>query len=249
MNSIVTALYDSREEAGRALHALKAELSLVHAAIYDPTRDGFDALRLLDLTPDERAACEEKLASGDHLLLARVNGEREEERVIAVLERSAADPAPAPRWQPLPAETRASASGATANAAEVVTETRMPLMEEELRIGTREVVRGGVRVRTRVEEVPVSQEIELIEEFARVDKRPASRPISPEELEQAGLLRERVIEIAQVREEAVVTKQAFVREEVVVSKTTERRVAQIHETVCRMEVETEELGAGAGPRP
>jgi stress response protein YsnF len=54
-----------------------------------------------------------------------------------------------------------------------------------------------------------------------------------------------VIEIAQVREEAVVTKEVVVREEVVVSKTTERRVEQIHETVRRTVVETEELGGEA----
>ena len=51
-----------------------------------------------------------------------------------------------------------------------------------------------------------------------------------------------MIEIAQVREEAVVSKDVFVREEVVVSKTTERRVEHIHETVRRTVVETDDLG-------
>jgi stress response protein YsnF len=92
-----------------------------------------------------------------------------------------------------------------------------------------------------VEEVPVAQEIELMSEFVRVSSRPASRAVSEQELEEGGLLRERVIEIAQVREEAVVSKEVVVREEVVVSKTTERRVEQIHETVRRTVVETEDL--------
>jgi stress response protein YsnF len=51
-----------------------------------------------------------------------------------------------------------------------------------------------------------------------------------------------VVEITEVREEAVVSKEVFVREEVVVSKTTERRVEQIRETVRRTVVETEDLG-------
>jgi stress response protein YsnF len=96
-----------------------------------------------------------------------------------------------------------------------------------------------------VEEVPVMQDIELMSEFVRVTSRPASRAVSQHELESGGLLRDRVVEIAQVREEAVVSKEVFVREEVVVSKTTQRRVEQIHETVRRTVVETEKLGAGA----
>jgi stress response protein YsnF len=58
-----------------------------------------------------------------------------------------------------------------------------------------------------------------------------------------------MFEIAQLREEAVVSKEVVVREEVVVSKTTERRVEQIHDTVRRTMVETEYFDAdGVGSR-
>jgi stress response protein YsnF len=244
MSPTVTALYDTRQEADRALAALKAEMSLAQAGIYDRSPASLDALRRLDLTPEERSACEDKLASGDHMLLARGAGDSDSDRIIAILERSAEEDSRSPDWKPAPEGVAAIEGGS-----DVVAEERIPIVEEELRIGTREVVRGGARVHARVEEAPVTQEVELTEEFARVERRPASRLVSAEELEQAGLLRERVIEVAQVREEAVVSKEAFVREEVVVSKTTERRVEQIHETVRRTEVETEELGAdAAGPR-
>jgi stress response protein YsnF len=89
-------------------------------------------------------------------------------------------------------------------------------------------------------------------EFVRVANRPASRPVSEQELEQGGLLRDRVVEISEVREEAVIAKNVFVREEVVVSKTTERRVEQIHDTVRRTVVETEDLAtanASGGGQP
>lgn len=236
MSQIVTALYDSREEAARALHALRAEVELTHAGIYDSSEARLQALRHVDLTPEERAACEAKLASGDYLLLARSRSGEGPDDIIAVLERVAAEPL---------RETRSPApspgTGTVDSTPSVVAEERIPLVEEELQIGTREVVRGGARVRTRVEEVPVVQEIELMSELVRVSSRPASRPVSEQELEHGGLLRDRVIEIAQVREEAVVSKDVVVREEVVVTKTTERRVEQIHETVRRTEVETEDL--------
>ena len=246
MSPIVTALYDSREEAARALHALRAEVSLAHAGIYDRSEARLQALRHVDLTPEERAACESKLASGDYLLLARPRGGEGPESIISVLERVAAEP-PRETRSPAPLQGSGTVEGSPSVTAEstpsVIAEERIPLVEEELQIGTREVVRGGAKVRTRVEQVPVAQEIELMNEFLRVGTRPALRPVSEHELEHGGLLRDRVIEIAQVREEAVVSKEVVVREEVVVTRTTERRVEQIHETVRRTVVETEDLGS------
>lgn len=243
MSQIVTALYDSREEAARALHALRSEVSLTHAGIYDRSEARLQALGHVDLTPEERSACEAKLATGDHLLLARPRSGEGPDHIISVLERVAAEPpretrssAPPPEAPAPPQET-----GAAQSSPPVVAEERIPVVEEELQVGTREVVRGGARVRTRVEEVPVAEDIELMSEFVRVASRPASRPVGEHELEQGGLLRDRVIEIAQVREEAVVSKEVVVREEVVVTKSVERRVEQIRETVRRTLVETQDL--------
>lgn len=247
MSQTVTALYDSRDEASRALQSLRVQVPLAHAEIYDRTGASLQALQRLDLTAEERFACESKLATGEYLLVAKPRQGESPASIVAVLERMAAEP---------PAETRSRAlsegGGALASSPSVGAEERIPVVEEELQIGTRDVVRGGARVRTHVEEVPVAEDIELMSEVVRVASRPVSRPVSEQELEQGGLLRDRVIEIAQVREEAVVSKQVFVREEVVVSKTTERRVERIHDTVRRTVVETEELGteaAGGRGRP
>jgi stress response protein YsnF len=245
MSRTVTALYDSREEAERAFQALRAEVSLAHAEVYDRTPASAEALETLDLTPEEREACRSKMAGGEYMLLAQVRRGEEPNHIIAVLERVAQEQSPRADFSG--AEGAAGDAAASAAGSPDVTEERLPVIEEELRVGTREVVRGGARVRTRVEELPVQQEVELMQEFTRVERRPAARTISAQELEEGGLLRERVIEIAQVREEAVVNKEAFVREEVVVSKTIERRVEQIHETVRRTEVETQEFaGSEAG---
>jgi stress response protein YsnF len=237
MSHTVTALYDTHGEASRALQCLRAEVPLAHADIYDRTAASLQALQRLDLTAEERAACEGKLASGEYLLLAKPRSGESPDSIIEVLERVSAEPSGQTR-----SHTPSEGTGTTASSPSVIAEERIPLVEEELRVGTREIVRGGARVRTRVEEVPVAQEIELMSEFVRVASRPASRPVSEQELEQGGVLRDRVVEVTEVREEAVVSKEVFVREEVVVSKTTERRVEQIHETVRRTVVETEDLG-------
>ena len=242
MSRTVTALYDSRDEAERALDALRAEVSLAHAEIYDRTPEGASALGQIDLTPEERASCEQKMAAGDHMLLAQVRSGEDPNLIVAVLERVAAQ---GPDRMNFGAEEAVAAGSAPLPPGTVGEET-IPVVEEELRVGTREVVRGGARVQTRVEDVPVQQDVELIEEHTRVERRPATRLVPESELEAGGLLRERVIEVAQVREEAVVTKEAFVREEVVVSKNVERRVERIEDSVRRTEVEVDRL---EGERP
>jgi uncharacterized protein (TIGR02271 family) len=238
VSSTITALYDTREEADRALRSLQAQLSTVRTGVYDHSQASRAALQALDLSPEERAACEAKLADGEYLLLAQVGSGEDLDRVVAILET------PAPETPPGDAaETPAAGEAARAQDSRAVSEERLPLVDEELRVGTREVVRGGARVQSRVESAPVTQEVDLLEEFVRVESRPVSRLATEEELERGGLLRGRVIEISQVREEAVVNKEVFVREEVVVTKTVEHRVEQIHETLRHTEVEVETLGS------
>src|SRR5512132_3956795 len=63
----------------------------------------------------------------------------------------------------------AAASAAMANEAlERGQQARVPVVEEELKIGKRQVETGGVRVRTEVEEKPVEEKINLREEHVRV---------------------------------------------------------------------------------
>jgi len=247
MSRTVTALYTTLEEAEGALVALRSEVALDHAEIYDRTPARAAALDELDLTPEERASCERALETSEFMLLARVRSGEDPDHIVTILERIAAERASGAGAAPSGLHSADELRLGGEDAPQVAAEERIPVVEEELRVGTREVVRGGARVRTRVEEVPVHQEVELVEENTNVERRPVTRFLNEAELEQAGLLRERVIEVAQIREEAVVTKEAFVREEVVVTKTLERRVEQIHETVRRTEVETDRI-EGPGDR-
>ena len=69
------------------------------------------------------------------------------------------------------------------------------------------------------------------------------------DMEMTGLQpdSDRVIEIAQMREEPVIEKEAFVREEVIVRKTVQERTETVRDTVRRTDFEREELsGAEQG---
>jgi uncharacterized protein (TIGR02271 family) len=126
--------------------------------------------------------------------------------------------------------------------------TRIPVVEEELRVGKREVQRGGVRVYQRVQEKPVSEQVELREERVNVERRPVDRPAS--EADFANIKDGAAIEMRESAEEAVVSKTARVVEEVIVNKEATQRTEQVNDTVRRTDVDVQQVGAsdtrGAG---
>jgi stress response protein YsnF len=102
---------------------------------------------------------------------------------------------------------------------------------EEVRVGQGRLVRGGATVSTSGEEAPAADDA----------PQGQGRVLSEAEVAGSGLLQERVIEIGEMREEAVVSKQAVVREELVVRKNVEERTERIADTLRRTEVDVERL--------
>lgn len=117
----------------------------------------------------------------------------------------------------------------------------IPVIAEDLRVGKRSVLRGGVRVYSRVVETPVEETVQLREERVRVDRQPVNRPVTAGDL-KAGT--EQVFEVEEYAEEPVVQKQARVVEEVRVSKDVSQRNETIRDTVRHSEVQIEDLGQG-----
>jgi uncharacterized protein (TIGR02271 family) len=115
----------------------------------------------------------------------------------------------------------------------------VPVVEEALQVGTRQVQRGGVRLYTRVTERPVEETVRLREETVHVERRPVDRPASDADVAAA---QERTVEVTETDEEPVVRKQARVVEEVVVSKDVQEQTETIRDTVRRTEVEVEPTG-------
>jgi uncharacterized protein (TIGR02271 family) len=143
-----------------------------------------------------------------------------------------------PVARPFTAETR-TATGVAATPG--VESEAIPVVEEDVRVGKRQVERGGVRVRSYVLERPVEKDVTLREERVDVERRPVDRPAGtlPE-----GAFRERSIEVTATAEEPVVQKEARVVEEVAVRKQAEERTETVRDTVRKTEVEVENLGTG-----
>jgi uncharacterized protein (TIGR02271 family) len=132
----------------------------------------------------------------------------------------------------------------TSRGASAVLPKSVPVVQEDVRVGKRSVVRGGVRVYSRVVEQPVEESVRLQEEHVRVERQPVNRPAEAGDL-QAG--RDEVIEVQEFAEEAVVSKEARVVEEVRISKDATERTETVRDKVRRTEVNVENLNeANAG---
>jgi uncharacterized protein (TIGR02271 family) len=119
----------------------------------------------------------------------------------------------------------------------------IPVAEETLRVGKRDTENGRIRVRSYVMETPVSEQVSLREEHVDVQRRAVNRPVGAVD----SAFTERTIEAVEHQEEAVVSKDARVVEEVVVSKGTTERTETVHDTVRRQEVEVEDTRTGKTP--
>lgn len=132
-------------------------------------------------------------------------------------------------------DDRLYAQGRSSDRDEVI-----PVAEEELHVGKREVSHGRVRIRSHVTERPVQEQVSLREEHVSVERRPAEGTLRTGSVNDGDLFRERSIEMEERAEEAVVSKEARVVEEVVVRKDADQRTQTVSDTVRKTEVEVDD---------
>jgi stress response protein YsnF len=111
----------------------------------------------------------------------------------------------------------------------------IPVVEERLRVGKRDTSHGRVRVRAYTVETPVSETIELRDERVELVRTPVDRAA-----EVDADYRERTLEAEEHREEAVVSKEARVVEEIGLRKTSDTHQEAVSDTVRHTEVEVDD---------
>jgi uncharacterized protein (TIGR02271 family) len=109
----------------------------------------------------------------------------------------------------------------------------LPVVEEQIQIGKRQVQGGRMRIYTRITERPVEEQVTLREERVNVERRPVDRPVTDAD----KLFQEKNFEVTATSEEAVVQKTARVVEEVVVNKQASEHTETVRDTVRRQDVE------------
>ncbi|MGI8640076.1 MAG: DUF2382 domain-containing protein [Pyrinomonadaceae bacterium] len=121
-----------------------------------------------------------------------------------------------------------------ANDGEIV----LPIIEEQLNVGKRTVESGSAQVRTTVEDVPVEESVNLREEHVTVERRPVDRAVE----NAPAAFKEGTIEVTEMAEVPVVSKEARVVEEVVIGKEVIEREQTVSDTVKRTEVDIDRTG-------
>jgi uncharacterized protein (TIGR02271 family) len=253
MTRTVTAYFDDVQTAERAAHDLARHVPGVRGEVFDARTDS-TRLSSLSLPEEDTAVLSEGFRRGGGVVHAQVPDGRFEE-VAAALEASGAvdlDEREA-SWRKegwTGATAPVATSGATAahttsgatrpgNVQQLGTandEASIPIIEERLRVGKREAGHGRVRIRSYVVETPVEEQVTLRQEHVQVERRPVDRPVAGTE----AAFGERTIEATERSEEAVVSTEARVKEEVSLRKTAEERTETVRDTVRRTEVEVDD---------
>jgi uncharacterized protein (TIGR02271 family) len=182
-----------------------------------------------DIQDDETRTYSDAMSRGSALVTVQTD-EARIERAQDVLER----------YNPVDIDTLNATTRDSIQGVATEREQAIPVVEEELKVGKRSVQRGGVRVYTRVIEQPVEEQLSLREEHVRVERRPVDRPATEADLRPP----ERVIEMTETVEEPVVSKEARVREEVVIGKEADTRTETIRDTVRKTDVNVERVSPG-----
>ena len=179
----------------------------------------------------------EGVRRGGILVTVAADDQREADAAADILRRHGAVDIDerASEWKKQGWEGRFEADTAAAQSAE--TDRTVPVTEEELVVGKRNVERGGVRVYSRVVEQPVRETVDLEQERVDIERRPASRPASDD------AFREQSFEVRERAEEPVVEKRARVVEEVKVGKKRSKAARTVEDTVRKTDVEVERVGA------
>jgi len=266
MDKTVVAVFDTQQEAHLAFEALESEgFSKSQARITSTDTTSTTSSNTSSIEGeksfgdkvadffgfgDDDETYTEAVRRGGYVVTVDVADDQEADRAESVMARfgpvdidqRTADWR-ASGWQPTRATLSQDASLAGVKGIKGHVEAVIPVAEERLVVGKREVQRGGTRVLTRTVEKPVEAEVSLREERATVTRRPVDRALTDADT----AFKDTTIEVRETAEEAVVSKTARVVEEVEIGKEATVREETVHDTVRKTEVDVEQLGTtGAG---
>jgi uncharacterized protein (TIGR02271 family) len=252
----IVAVYDKLTDADAAVRDLEAadvpsQAISRHEGRTETTNttpareEGFWA-RLFGSEPDhDTSVYDRSIDSGSSVVTVRVSGDQVD-RVSSILETHNPIDLDERSAQYLNSETTATstASPVTATTSPAHTEVAtasesgtIQLAEETLAVGKRAVGRATTRIRRFVVETPVQEQVSLRDETVTLERHPVvdARPIGTADFT------EKVIEMTETSEEAVVSKTARVVEEVNFRKDVTDHVETVKDTLRRDEVEIEKV--------
>ena len=255
MAKTIVGLYDDHTTARTVLNELEAagfgEDHLRFASHentstrydIDPTDDASaDALGRYGVADDEARFYSEGVRRGGSLVIARVH-DNDVDRAVDIMARR--NPA---RFEDRADDYLDADDDEVYTAAQRVEnrdryadqqKQRLREIEEHMKIGKREVVRGGVRLHRYVDTDVEEETLRLREEHVNVDRKAVNRPATAADLD--GVFEEKTVEMVERAEEAVVEKETMVTGEVSLGKEVNTREETVGGEVRRVRVEVEQI--------
>lgn len=263
MDQIVVGVFDQQNDVDRARRAL-ADAGFAESALNVHSTSGasttqtagersesgiahfFRSLFGMDDHRDSARVYDEAVRRGHYVLTVQARDAAQAERAQDILEECDAIDVDerSLEWGSGARSAAAPATAGTATARNKPGESadavgkKIPVVEEELRVGKREVQRGGVRVFARMTEQPAEETVRLREERVKVERRPVDRPATEEDF---AAFKEGSIEVRETVEEPVVDKRARVVEEVYVGKETAQREETVRDSVRHTDVKVDRI--------
>jgi len=262
MSETIVAVFDTAAHAEAAIRELETagipRSSIQHYAKGDTAFDqrgtpgetghrGFWAWLLGEEGPDYHGELYDRTVESGGTVVTVITDHRDSERVTAILlnhspvdleargsEYGLAGASGPPAGSARTAGLRSSEGGGVA-AGQTGKEEVIPLAEETLEVGKRQVSQGAARVRRYVVERPVEEQIKLRDETVSISRRPVTGSATV----ASDAFTEKTIDVKETSEEAVVSKTARVAEEVVVGRQATERTETVRGTVRREEVDVD----------
>ena len=242
----VTAFFDDRARAQAAVERVTAHgiaasrITMVEgdAGTAERTEEKgfFDRLGDFFMPEEDRHAYAEGLRRGG------LPGVGRRERAGIRRRRAGCSTRTAPSTSTSAAPPGAARAGPAARTGHDERAGTIELAEEKLKVGKRVVDKGRVRLRSYVVSEDVEADVDLRDEHVEVERRAVDRPAGAGE----DVFRERSIEMEEHDEEAVVSKEARVTEEIDLKKTADVETRTVRDTVRHTEVEVDDERKGAG---
>jgi stress response protein YsnF len=134
--------------------------------------------------------------------------------------------------------TRSGAGSASGYTNEQTGDMSIPVIEEDMQVGKRDIETGSTRIRSRIIERPVEEHLRLREEHITVDRHPVNRPASEADLNS---FKDTTIEAHEHAEVPIVKKQARVVEEVNIHKEVSEHDETVRGSVRKQDVDVDRI--------
>lgn len=187
MNHTLTALFDDRADAQQAKDRLvAADLAEDQVQIVDQSTPGYNAekysnsedpgiwatIKDIFLPDEDRHHYEEGVRRGSFLLTTQVDEPLVENAVAILDEANSIDiDERTEQWRAEGWDYEATNRAPTLGGVKKEEPAAIPLPEEKLKVGKRDVEQGGVKVRSYVVDVPIQEQVSLRKEQVTVERK------------------------------------------------------------------------------